>query len=463
MISIPETVHPAEAVVPERERSYAVNACKLCAPLGACMVFKGIRGAVPMIHGSQGCSTYIRRYLIGHFREPVDIASSNFSESSAVFGGAENFYKALNNISLQYKPEIIGIASTCLSETIGDDLSMLIKAYKRETRNGESPFLINVSTPSYRGTHMDGFHAAVSAVVKASARKAPRGKHINIFPGFVSPADLRQIKSIIESFGISYIMVPDYSLTLDGPEWDSYHRIPEGGVSLEELYSTGSAAASIEFSAIPHCGLRGGNSAAEFLESEFGVKAYRCAVPTGIENTDRFMKILSEISGKKIPSAELEERGRLIDLYIDGHKYFPGVKAAVFGDEDFVISMIQFLEETGINTIICASGGESGNLKRIINSINPEIEVLQSADHDQLDARCKEILPDIMIGSAKGYPTARELGIPLLREAFPVHDRLGAQRTRRLGYSGTAELLIRIANAIMEARQDKSPVGYKCI
>ena len=57
------------------------NACKLCAPLGACFVFRGIEGGLPLLHGSQGCSTYIRRYMIGHFREPVDIASSSFSES----------------------------------------------------------------------------------------------------------------------------------------------------------------------------------------------------------------------------------------------------------------------------------------------------------------------------------------------------------------------------------------------
>ena len=59
------------------------NACKLCAPLGASVVFRGIENCVPLIHGSQGCSTYIRRYVISHFREPIDIASSNFSESSA--------------------------------------------------------------------------------------------------------------------------------------------------------------------------------------------------------------------------------------------------------------------------------------------------------------------------------------------------------------------------------------------
>ena len=44
------------------------NACKVCTPLGASIVFKGVEGCVPLIHGSQGCATYIRRYLISHYK-----------------------------------------------------------------------------------------------------------------------------------------------------------------------------------------------------------------------------------------------------------------------------------------------------------------------------------------------------------------------------------------------------------
>ena len=78
------------------------NACKLCAPLGASLVFRGIEGCVPLIHGSQGCSTYIRRYVISHFKEPIDIASSNFSEQSAIFGGGDN----LKNSPRQPDPSV---------------------------------------------------------------------------------------------------------------------------------------------------------------------------------------------------------------------------------------------------------------------------------------------------------------------------------------------------------------------
>ena len=73
------------------------NACKLCAPLGASFAYLGIEGTVPLLHGSQGCSTYIRRYGISHFREPIDIASSNFTESAAIFGGELNLGMARNN------------------------------------------------------------------------------------------------------------------------------------------------------------------------------------------------------------------------------------------------------------------------------------------------------------------------------------------------------------------------------
>jgi Nitrogenase molybdenum-iron protein, alpha and beta chains len=71
----------------------------MCTPLGASLVFQGIEGCVPLLHGSQGCSTYMRRYLISHFKEPVDIASSNFTEETAVFGGGANLKLAIENVA----------------------------------------------------------------------------------------------------------------------------------------------------------------------------------------------------------------------------------------------------------------------------------------------------------------------------------------------------------------------------
>lgn len=137
------------------------NACKLCAPLGSSMAFKGIQGCVPLIHGSQGCSTYVRRYMISHFKEPVDIASSNFSEESTIFGGGANLIKALANVGQQYTPLHIGISTTCLSETIGDNVPQIMNDFRLQNPELNNVGLAHASTPSYCGTHIDGFHQAV--------------------------------------------------------------------------------------------------------------------------------------------------------------------------------------------------------------------------------------------------------------------------------------------------------------
>ena len=122
------------------------NACKLCTPLGACLVFRGVEGCIPFLHGSQGCSTYIRRYLISHFREPMDIASSNFHEESAIFGGSSNFQQGVLNVMRQYQPQLIGAATTCLAETIGEDMPRLL--HDLQEKHGD-----RITAPIVHGVH----------------------------------------------------------------------------------------------------------------------------------------------------------------------------------------------------------------------------------------------------------------------------------------------------------------------
>ncbi|MEJ2040578.1 MAG: nitrogenase component 1, partial [Desulfosarcinaceae bacterium] len=201
-------------------------------PIGRGSVFKGIEGAVPLLHGSQGCSTYIRRYLISHFKEPVDIACSNFGEQTAIFGGGANIRLALDNIITQYAPRLIGVATTCLAETIGDDVPMFLREYQRAHAEASLPPLIHVSTPSYQGTHMQGFHNAVLATVAGLTGKSLSKRKtdcVNLFPGMVSPADLRHLKQIFTDFGLQAMVLPDYARTLDGGLWAQYQSLPAGG------------------------------------------------------------------------------------------------------------------------------------------------------------------------------------------------------------------------------------------
>ncbi len=411
------------------------NACKVCSPLGASIVFKGIEGAVSLLHGSQGCSTYIRRYIISHFKEPIDIASSNFSESSAVFGGKSNLKTALDSVIQQYDPSVIGIATTCLSETIGDDVAGILKEYLKENAGKPVPALVHVSTPSYKGTHMDGFHATVKAVVADLSAGGERTKRLNLLPGFVSPADIRYLKEILEDFSVPFTLLPDYSETLDGPAWDEYQKITRGGTPLDAIKAMGAALATIEFGSSLHSTV----SAAEVLKDRFSVPRYTLDMPIGVAATDKFFNLLESISGRGMPEKYTRERGRLIDSYFDSHKYVFGKKAVLYGEKDFVLSMAAFLAETGIKPVLCATG---------------EMDFMEIAE------RARLLSPDLIIGNSKGYPLSRELNIPHIRVGFPIHDRVGGQRVLHLGYRGTHDLFDAITNSLIKSKQDASPVGY---
>ena len=244
-----------------RSHTATRNACKLCTPLGAALAFEGVENSVPLLHGSQGCSTYIRRYMISHFREPVDIASTNFSEETAIFGGGANLKQALDNIVSQYHPDLIGVATTCLSETIGDDVPMFLREYMESNSNRDLPGIIHVSTPSYKGTHADGFHGAIRAMIETFLPETEKSEYtkivdgstrkmLNLFPGMVSPEDLRYLKEIASAFGAYAIMLSDYSERLDGALWSEFEPIQEGGTKLSDIKKMPRAEGTIEFGKI---------------------------------------------------------------------------------------------------------------------------------------------------------------------------------------------------------------------
>ena len=434
------------------------NACKLCAPLGACLALSGVAGAVPFLHGSQGCATYIRRYLISHFREPVDIAVSGFSEATTVFGGGDNLRSGLINLARQYHPGLIGIATTCLPETIGEDVGLLLRDFHPQS---DMPFrTVHVSTPSYRGTHVDGFHATVKALVEQLAEGGPVRGHINVFPGMVSPADLRYLKEVFADFGLDATLLPDYSETLDGPQLEEYQNIPAGGTPVADLCAMGCARASLELGRT----MAETGTAAASLETKFGVARRNLGWPVGVVESDRFFVALAELSGRPMPEKHAQERGRLVDSFVDAHKYVFGRRAVVFGEEDLVVGLTAFLAEIGVQPVLCASGGESRRLEEAVKAVAGDaaetIVVREGMDFATMGEVARGLAPDFLIGSSKGYSIARELDVPLIRVGFPIHDRIGGQRILHLGYRGAQQLFDAVTNTLLERTQERSPVGY---
>lgn len=438
------------------------NACKLCTPLGASMAFRGVEGAIPFLHGSQGCATYMRRYIISHFREPVDIASSALGEKNAIYGGGPNLKKGILNVMKKYEPQMVGVATTCLTETIGDDVPMNLKEFRAEFGGDlDLPELVQVSTPSYNGTHTDGWHGAVRSIVEQiCTEKAEPAERVNILPNMVSCEDIRHLKDICRDFGIDATILPDISETLDGPALEDYVKIPSGGTPISEIKAMSGSKATIEFGrCLPKA--TGGTS----LEKTFGVKNHRIGLPMGIRESDRFYEALEEVSGTAMPRRHELERGRLVDAYVDGHKYVFGKRAVVYGEEDLVVGLCAFLAEIGVDVILAGTGSRGKGLEDAIAQVTDGVariapEVREGVDFHEIAEEASELAPDLLMGHSKGYRYAREWNIPLIRVGFPIHDRFGGQRILHLGYKGTLNLFDMVVNTVIEKKQADSPVGY---
>ena len=321
----------AEAPLP---KTASRNACKVCAPLGACLAFRGIEGAIAFLHGSQGCSTYIRRYMISHFKEPIDIACSNFSEATTVFGGRENLRQGLENVIRQYDPKWSASPRPAWRKRSARMSPITCAKFARRPA-GPWPEIVHVGTPSYAGTHAEGFHAAIRAIVDTFADGPGRGRtSVNLLPGIVSPADLRYLKGILRDFGVEPIVLSDYSDTLDGPTWSEYQRIPQGGTPLADIRRMGRAMATIEFGSTADPA----KTAGALLQERFGVPNYFLPQPIGVMQTDRFFDALTAITGRPTPAEHADQRGRLIDAYVDAHKYVFGKRAVVYGEQDLVVA-----------------------------------------------------------------------------------------------------------------------------
>ncbi len=435
-----------------------VNPAKICQPMGAIQALLGLKNAMPLIHGSQGCSTYMRFQLTRHFREPIEVASTSMNEKTVIYGGEFNLMKALKNITEKQSPDIIAVTSSCLTETIGDDMTGIIRKFEEANSGQNLPEIIPISTPSYAGTHIEGYDSTVKALVEHLALPGQPNEKLNIITGHLSPADIKEVKNILKDLNCDFIMLTDTSENLDAPLNESSLNLYHGGTTLEEIQDTSNSIGTIALS--KHV-----DSAGKFLEKKFGVKYISGPLPVGIENTDQFVKAVAELTRNEIPESVENDRGRLIDAMVDAHSYNYRRKVAIFGDPDFVSGMARFTAEMGMVPTVLCTGAESARFKEDINTIacekGFEPVIMAGGDLYDMHQEIKKIETDILIGNSYGASMAQEENIPLLRAGFPIFDRLGAQRISVLGYCGGIDFVDNITNTILDFYYDEA--GYEIL
>ncbi len=434
-----------------------INPAKTCQPIGAMYASLGIHRCLPHSHGSQGCCSYHRSHLTRHYKEPVVASTSSFTEGAAVFGGGPNLRQSLNNIFQVYNPDVVAVHTTCLSETIGDDIPSVVRKAREDGIIPDGKFVIHANTPSYVGSNVTGFSNMVKAMIDyLSSREFGSSTDVNVIPGYVDPADMREIKRMLGELNVSGIVFPDTSDVLDLPMTGSYEMFPKGGTTIEQIMKTGSSGLTISLGAF--ASEAGGAS----LESKCGVPFKVLDLPVGVHATDMFVKSILEITGEiRPPASMIDDRGRVMDLMTDMQGYLYGKKVALYGDPDQVIAMTDFLVSMGMRPVYVITGTPGkrfeDRVNRILGNDSSNCLVKASADLFYLHQLIKNGPVDLIIGNTYGKYIARAEDIPFVRYGFPILDRVGHGFFPTFGYRGAMRILTSIINTLLDRVDRDAP------
>jgi nitrogenase molybdenum-iron protein beta chain len=441
--------------ITKKDRAGIINPMYDCQPAGAQYAGIGIKDCIPLVHGGQGCSMFVRLLLAQHFKENFDIASTSLHEESAVFGGSSRLEEGVMVLVRRYPNlRVIPIITTCSTEVIGDDIEGSINACQKLLR-AEFPdrkiHLIPVHTPSFKGSHVSGYDEAMKATIKtiATHKGKPTGK-LNVFPGWVNPGDIVLLKHYLKEMDVDATILCDTE-DFDSPMLPDKTIHTHGRTTVEDILHTASAAGSIALARYE------GASSAQYLQDEFAVPAIVSPTPYGIKNTDAMLQNIAKLTGKEIPESLVKERGVALDALADlAHMFFANKKVAIFGHPDLVIGLAEFCLEIELQPVLLLLGDDNSKYKkdsRILDmqkSVNFDMEVVCNADLWDLEKRIKnkEVEVDIIMGHSKGRYIAMDANIPMVRVGFPTFDRAGLYRHPTIGYQGAMELGESIANAI---------------
>jgi nitrogenase molybdenum-iron protein NifN len=438
------------ATVTTVKKACAVNPLKMSQPIGGAFAFMGLRGSMPLLHGSQGCTSFGLTLFVRHFKEAVPLQTTAMSEVATVLGGYENVEQAVLNIHKRTKPEIIGICSTGVTETKGDDVEGFLRLIRQKHPELVNFPMVYVATPDFKDAFQDGWEKTVARMIEVlvetpqpSSRRDPA--RVNVLPGcHLTPGDLDELRTIMEDFGLRPSFLPDLAGSLDGHIPEEFMPTTIGGIGVDEIATMGQAAWTIAIGAQMQ-------RAAQALETRTGVPFRLFERLCGLIPNDDFITFLSEISGRPVPLKYRRQRGQLADAMLDTHFHFGGRKLAIGAEPDLLFDLSSVLHEVGAVVTVAVTTTQSPVLERI------KTDDVLIGDLEDLENLAKAKGCNLLITHSHGRQAAERLKIPFHRAGFPMFDRLGAGHQLSVGYRGTRDLLFAISNLIIADHESREP------
>lgn len=427
---------------PNAAKAASTNPLKMSQPLGAALAYLGVDRCLPLFHGSQGCTAFGLVLLVRHFREAIPLQTTAMDQVSTILGGYENLEQALRTIVERNAPAMIGVATTGVTETKGEDMGGQFNLFRQRNPDMAGTALVFANTPDFSGGFEEGFGKAVTGIVDRLVEPSPITvkTQINVLAGcHLSPGDVEELRDIIESFGLSPIFLPDLSLSMCGRQPTDFTATSLGGVTVEQIRSMGASAATLVIG--EHMRIAGAA-----LELKTDVPSHFFSRLTGLEASDRLIRVLAEISGRPVSAKLRRQRESLVDGMLDGHFFFSRKRIAVALEPDLLYAVTSFLADMGAEVVAAVSPTQ-----------NPVLEKLKAAtvmvgDHSDVETLARDA--DLIVSNSHGRQGAARLGVALHRMGLPMFDRLGAGLTVNVGYRGTRALMFEIGNIFLAREMD---------
>ena len=434
------------ATIEKRKKALSVSPLKSSQTIGAALAFLGFNRAMPMLHGSQGCTAFGKVFFVRHFREPIPLQTSAMDQVSSVMGADDNVTEGIKAICEKSSPSLVGVPTTGLAETQGCDVKLAIYNFREKYPEFNSIPVVPVATPDYTGCMETGFSAAVLAMLEelvpfakdAGTSPGQRKKQITVLASsHLTPGDLEAIKDMIEMFGLRAVLIPDLSDSLDGHLSDEdFSPLTIGGTSVDEMYTLGMSLATLVIGPSMH-------KAADLLHTRTGVPEYRFDHLMGLDAVDEFIQVLTDISGEPVPEKLERGRAQLQDAMLDTHFMIGMTRVALAADPDLLNSLSHLLTGMGADVVTAVAPANAPALK------NVDADIVKLGDLEEMEKMAKAKNAEIIISNSHAVESAERLGIPLLRAGFPQYDLLGGYQKVWVGYQGTRQTLFELANILL--------------
>lgn len=442
------------AEILKRKKALSVNPLKASQPVGGTLATLGFHRAIPMLHGSQGCTAFAKVYFVRHFREPIPLQTTAMDQVSSVMGADDNVVEGLRAIADKSRPALITVLTTGLSEVQGTDVKRSVKEFRAAHPQFADVAVVAVNTPDFTGCLESGYALTVEAILDTLVPQSPephplprRPRQINILAGsFLTPGDLEALKEWLEAFDLKPLVLPDISDSLDGHLTDAdFSPVTTGGTSLAEVASLGDSRATLAIGP----SLR---KAGQSLQQRTGVETFQFDHLHTLQACDELVRLLAELSGRPVPQRIERQRAQLQDAMVDTHFMLGQLRVAIAADPDQLNAYCQLLGGVGAEIVAAVAAGGGPALAGL-----PTAQV-RIGDLEDLEILAGEQRAELVVGNSHAVPTAERLGVPILRTGFPLYDLLGGYQKTWIGYRGVRQALFDLANLAMEVNHHRHAV-----